>query len=226
MEKQQSISNNKGEVQSQDSTPAKNNSNEEAYLIYPIKLQSDETHEDFEKTRAEVEKKFADLLATLGEETLQLSEFIIEEKKLVQELCSALREILRKLNMNISIPAKSVPDLMGKVKQITLNNEGHLLLAYENGEVVSKLLENYPPQMILAVVWNVVPKLEKFLSSYRRKISDRVGIFGSVSKELRNIKQVLASSEQTQDEVFMIGNEELKTPIAQGDREAGSPTQT
>jgi hypothetical protein len=225
MENPQSASSNNGGAQTQNSTPAKSDTNEEAYLCYPVRLQSDETNEDFEKTKTEVERKFAELLTTLGEETLQLSEFLIEEKKLVQELCSALREILRSLNMSLDISLKSVPDFAGKVKQVTLNNEGHLILIHDNGEVVSRLLENYPPQVILAIVWNVVPKLEKFLRNYRRKISDRVGIFEKVRKGLKNIRQVLASSEQSQDDVFIIGSEEMKTPIAESEQQTDSPPQ-
>ena len=225
MENPQSASSNNGGAQTQNPTPAKSDASEEAYLCYPVKLQSDETSEDFEKTKTEVERKFAELLTTLSEETLQLSEFLIEERKLVQELCSALREILRSLNMSLDISVKSVPDFAGKVKQVTLNNEGHLLLIHENGEVVSKLLENYPPQVILAIVWNVVPKLEKFLRNYRRKISDRVGIFEKVRKGLKNIRQVLASSEQSQNDVFIIGGEEMKTPIAESERQTDSPPQ-
>jgi ERCC4-related helicase len=70
-----------------------------------------------------------------------------------------------------------------------------------------------------------VPKLEKFLRNYRRKISDRVGIFEKVRKELKNIKQVLSSSEQSQDDVFIIGNEELRTPIADNGQQTDSHPQ-
>jgi hypothetical protein len=226
MENPQSASNNNGGTQTQNPTPAKSDANEDSFLCYPVKLQSDETNEEFEKTKSEVEGKFAELLTTLSEETLQLSEFLIEEKKLIHELCSALREILRSLSMNLEIPVKAVPDFAGKVKQVTLNDEGHLLLIHEDGKVISKLLENYPPQVILAVVWNVVPKLERFLRNYRRKISDRVGIFEKIRKELKNIRQVLASSEQGQDDVFIIGNEELKSPITEGKQQADSSAQT
>lgn len=188
---------------------------EESYLYYPIKLQ-DESDENLEKTETEIEKKFAELLAAISDETLQLSEFLIEEKRLVQELCELLREILKRLKMSFEIPTRAVPEFQGKAKKILLNDEGHLLLILEGENVNSKILEDYPPEVVLNVIWNIIPALEKSLKAYRKKISKRVGIFEKIKKELKNIQKVFSSSEHEQGDFLIIGNQELKSPLSEG----------
>jgi F0F1-type ATP synthase membrane subunit b/b' len=189
--------------------------NDETYLNYPSQLQSEEVNEEFEKTRAEIEKRFNELLTTISEETIQLSEYLLEEKKLIRELCMFLRQILRRLNMTFNISVKAVPELQNTAKKIVLNKEGHLIIMYEKEKVSSKVLEDYPPEVVLTVIWCVIPELEKSIKTYRRKISERVSIFERIKKELKKIGQVFSSSEHERSGVFIVGNEELKSPISE-----------
>lgn len=199
---------------------------EEIYLSYPYQLQSEEPDENFEKTKAEIEKRFNELLTTISEETIQLSEFLMEEKRLIQELCMFLRHILKRLNMTFNIPLKAVPELQAEAKRIILNREGHLIVMYEKEKINSKVLEDYPPEIVLSVIWNVIPELEKSIKSYRKKISGRVGIFEKIRKELKNIHTVFSSPDKDGSEVFMVGNEELKSPITANENQSTSPEKT
>jgi len=196
---------------------------EEVYLSYPYQLQSEETDENFEKTKAEIEKRFNELLTTISEETIQLSEFLMEEKKLIQELCMFLRHILKRLNMTFDIPPKAVPELQTKAKKIVLNREGHLIVIYEKEKVNSRVLEDYSPEIVLSVIWNVIPELEKSIKAYRKKISERVGIFERIRKELKNIHKAFSSSSDDGSEVFIVGNEELKSPITESGNQPKLP---
>jgi hypothetical protein len=189
-------------------------SSEDTYLCYPYRLQNEETDENFEKTKAEIERRFNELLTTISEETLQLSEFLLEEKKLIQELCMFLRHILRRLNMTFNIPLKAIPELQEKAKRIVLNKEGHLIVIYERDKINSKVLEDYSPEIVLSVIWNVIPELERSIKTYRKRISERVSIFERIKKELKNIQKVFSSSNREGNEVFMVGNEELKSPLS------------
>ena len=204
----------KSETQAIAVTSAEARTNEDTYLYYPYQLQNEETDENFEKTKVEIEKRFNELLTTISEETLQLSEFLLEEKKLIQELCMFLRHILRRLNMTFNIPLKAIPELQEKAKKIVLNKEGHLIVIYEKEKVNSKVLEDYQPEIVLSVIWNVIPELEKSIKTYRRRISERVSIFERIKKELKNIQKVFTSSNREESEVFMVGNEELKSPLS------------
>jgi hypothetical protein len=213
----------KTETHTGTSTPTDTKSSDEIYLSYPHQLQSEETDADFEKTRAEIEQRFNELLTTISEETIQLSEFLLEERKLIQELCMLLRQILKRLNMTFNIPLKAIPELQMKAKKIVLNKEGHLIVMYEKEKVNSKVLEEYSPEIVLSVIWNVIPELEKSIKTYRRKISERVRIFEKIKKELKNIQKVFSSSRQEEGEVFMVGNEELKSPLSENEPKTSAP---
>jgi len=196
---------------------------EEVYLSYPYQLQNEEMKENFEKTKAEIERRFNELLTTISEETIQLSEFLIEEKKLIQELCMFLRHILKRLNITFNIPLRAVPELQSNAKSVMLNEEGHLIVMYEKDKANSKVLEEYPPEIVLSVIWNVIPQLEKAIKSYRKRISERVSIFEKIRKELKNIHRVFSSSSKDETEVFIVGNEELKSPIAVNENQPLAP---
>jgi hypothetical protein len=204
----------KSETKAEATTSTETETSEDTYFYYPYRLQNEETDENFEKTRAETEKRFNELLTTISEETLQLSEFLLEEKKLIQELCMFLRHILRRLNMTFNIPQKAFPELQGKPKRIVLNKEGHLIMTYERDKVNSKVLEDYPPEIVLSVIWNVIPELERSIKTYRKRISERVSIFERIKKELKNVQKLFSSSNREENEVFMVGTEELKSPLS------------
>ena len=186
---------------------------EDVYLSYPNQLQSEERDENFEKNKADIEKRFNQLLNTISEETIQLSEFLLEEKNLVRELCVLLRNVLKRLNMTFDIPLKAVPQMQPQAKRIMLNSEGHLIAMYDKDMVDSRVLEEYPPEIVLAVIWIVIPQLEKSMKAYRKRIGDRVGIFEMIRKQLKNIDKVFSSSSKDDTEVFIVGNERLKSPI-------------
>jgi len=153
---------------------------------------------DVEKFK-EIEKKLQDILKMIEEETMQLSEFIMEEKNLTNESCTLLRGILKKLKISFKLPAKAVK-LPKKPKEVILNEEGHLILVFEKGEVISKLLEEYPPETVMSVIWEILPGLAKSIKIYREKISSRVSFFEKVKRELRNVFKIFSSSEAKESE--------------------------
>lgn len=150
---------------------------------------------EVEKAKVEIEEKFLDSLKIINEEILQLSEFLIEDKKLAQELCRLLRQVLKHLNLSFVIPSRAIP-IFEKIDQIILNEEGHLILVYEESKVDSKALEEYPPEIILIVFLNIIPRLGKLLRLYRKKVGIRVNFFEKIYRELENASKVFVTSNQ------------------------------
>jgi hypothetical protein len=150
--------------------------------------------EEIEKTRTQIDTKLQELLKMINEETLQLSEFLVEEKNLASELCDLLRQILKRLKISFNVPAK-VLSITTKPKQVIVNEEGHLILVFEKDKVSSKRLEEYPPEIIMEVIWNILPQLGKSIELYRKKISNRVSFFEKVKKELKALFKAFSSSE-------------------------------
>jgi len=152
---------------------------------------------DTEKTFSEMDQKFVELLRVIREETLQLSEFLIEEKRLIHELYVLLKLTLKQLNASFRISAKMIP-LSERIKHVVLNDEGHLILVNDKGEVSSKALEDYPPEVILNVLWVVLPELSEMIVSYRKRISFRVNIFEKISREFKNLHKIFSKREEGQ----------------------------
>lgn len=175
---------------------------EEAYFFHPVQL-SEEGGErldekEIEKSQAEIEQKLQELLRSINEETLQLSEFLIEENKMVNEICVALKQTLKKLNVSFNIPPRDLP-LRKPVKKVILNEEGHLILVHEKGEVNSAFLAEYPPEIVMAVLWVIMPELAKVVMLYRKKISTRVNFFGKLKKELKSVAKAILGTEAPQE---------------------------
>jgi hypothetical protein len=185
---------------------------EEASFFHPVQISEDSgellDEKDIEKSKAELEQKLQDLLKSINEETLQLSEFLMEESKMMEELCMSLKQIVKKLNISFNIPPQNVP-FRKKIKKVILNEEGHLIVVHEKGEVNSAFLAEYPPEIVMAVLWAVMPELAKVVMLYRKKISTRVNFFGKVKKELKSVAKAIigkegasdSSDEQTMDAV-------------------------
>ena len=170
---------------------------EEAYFFHPLQFSegSEEVldEEEIEKHKIEFEQKLQELLKSISEETLQLSEFLMEEDKLIKELCLSLKQVLKKLNVSFYIPPQEMP-IKAKVKKVILNEECHLILVYEKGEVHSTFLAEYPPEIVMATLLVIVPELAKAIMLYRKKISARVSFFGRIKKELRNVVKAIVRS--------------------------------
>lgn len=171
---------------------------EEAHFFHPVQLSEGneeilDEHE-IEKSKVEIEQKLQELLKSINEEILQLSEFLMEESKLMNELCMSLRHILKKLNVSFNVPPQDLP-LPKRVKKVILNEEGHLILVYEKGDVNSAFLAEYPPEIVMATLWIVMPELAKVVMLYRKKIGTRVNFFGKVKKELKGVVKAIVGKE-------------------------------
>lgn len=170
---------------------------EEVYFFHPLQFSESSEEvleaEETEKHKAEFEQKLQELLRSISEETLQLSEYLMEEDKLIKELCMSLKQVLKKLNVSFYIPPREMP-IKAKLKKVILNEECHLILVYEKGEVHSTFLAEYPPEIVMTTLLVIMPELAKAIMLYRKRISVRVSFFGRIKKELRNIVRAMVRS--------------------------------
>jgi hypothetical protein len=142
-----------------------------------------------------IDGQMQEALKVLSEETLQLSEFLWQEEKLVKELCTLLRLVLKRLGLSFNLPPNLFPQ-SGKIQKIILNDETHLILINDQNEVRSRALEDYPPQVIFDVVSFVIPELGRSLTFYRKKINVRIGLFERVNQELRKIRSIFENNQK------------------------------
>jgi hypothetical protein len=135
-----------------------------------------------------IEDKFTELLKAMNEEISQLTQFLAEERKLTNELCSLLTQILRNLRISFNIPSECLDELDG-VKKVKLNKEGHLSIMRKDGKVETKPLEEQSPEVIISVLLTVVPELERAIKAYRRNVSRRVSLLGKIKHELKGLHE-------------------------------------
>jgi len=173
---------------------------EEEVFFHPVEASEKGdvlVEEGIEESTVEIEQKLQELLRGISEETLQLREFLMEESKLVNELCVSIKLIMKKLNVSFDISPREIP-VKKKVKRVILDEEGRLILFSEKGEVRSGFLAEYPPRIVMAVLYVVMPKLAKVVVVYTKKVRSRVSLFRKLKKELKSIaKAVVGGKEET-----------------------------
>lgn len=184
----------------------------ETYFPHAQQLQKKETEEseEIEDRRGEPENKLNELLRAVNDEASQLTQFLAEEKDLTNELCSLLTQILKRLRIAFNIP----PEYLAKIddaKHIKLNTEGHLIIIRSGNKIDSKLLRDYSPEVILAVMLSIIPELEKAIKTHRKNISQRVTILEKIKQELKSLQE--AFSPDAKESFEQLHGEEIGTPV-------------
>lgn len=157
---------------------------EEKYLFHP--LESSGENEEMENSEGELEQKMQELLKSINEETLQLNQLLIEENSLMNETCMFLKQILKMLNISYDIPPHKIP-LGKRVKKAILNEEGSLIITDEKNEVSATFLAEYPSEVVMSVLWIILPELVKAVRIHKRKVSTRVNMFVKIKRELKSM---------------------------------------
>jgi len=164
--------------------------------------QAERTRQTGEK-RWEIESKLTELLKMISHETAQLTNSIVEEKKLTNELCGLLSQILSRLKISFNVPPGYISNLE-KATQIRVNEEGRLIaIASDSGHF--KYLENYPTDTIMTVLLTIIPGLEEAIKTHRKTVSHRVSLLEKARLELKNLQKAFSpdqngASEPVQEE--------------------------
>jgi hypothetical protein len=142
------------------------------------------------------EQKLQDLMKKANEESSQLGGLLATENMLMIEVCTSLARILKKLHASCIIPLESLP-LREEVSKAVLNEEAHLKLFYGTERERSAFLAEWPPEIVMAVLSNVIPELPKVIGSYKMMITKRVSFFEEIKKNLRSIvKSIINTNEE------------------------------
>ncbi len=158
-----------------------------------MNLPSQQIAEDENKQR-ETENRFNDFLKAIGNETSQLNDYLVEEKRLTSELCNLITHIIKCLRISFSIAPGHIANLRN-ARQVKLDPNGRLVVIEEGQDASPKPLEEYAPDVILSVMLVVIPELEKAVKTYRKRISQRVSLLEKMKLELRNL-QIAVSPEK------------------------------
>lgn len=148
-----------------------------------------------ENSKAEMEQAMQELLKTVNEEGAQLNQFLANESKLILEVCTSLTAVLKKLGASFNIPPENIP-FKRKVRKAVLNKTGELTLTYEKDENHSAPLAEYPPDIVMAILWDVIPELARTMTVYRKRLNTRANFFEKVRKELKAVAKAMENEEK------------------------------
>jgi hypothetical protein len=176
------------------------------YVNYLTILQDKDSGDEKIK---EIGEKFFDILRSINDDTKQLGEYLIEERNMVKAICTYLRRIFSQLNIAIILPNIPVPPFK-TCKEIILNSQGHLIIVKEDDKVESRSLQKYPPEIVLIVIWGVIPKLKEIINAYMRQVSTRLDFFEKINEELKSVQESFEIPQEGDEE----GSEDLRVENA------------
>jgi hypothetical protein len=168
-------------------------------ILCPVTDSAEPDEKSNENIRGREEQKIHELLKSINEESIQLGKILTDENRLVEEVCSSLMLITRKMGVSFNISPQSIP-FKKPPEKVILSKEGRLTLTYEKDVEDSAFLAEYPPETVMATLWAVVPELAKAMGAYRRKVSSRANFFMKVKMELKTLAKSIAGNEEAGQE--------------------------
>ena len=137
------------------------------------------------------EQKMQELLQSMNEESAKLSGYLAEENKIMIDLCNSLVQVTKKLHVSFDIPPRDL-SLQRNTRKALLSEDGYLKIQYDE-DTHSAFLAEYSSEVVMTVLWVVVPELTKAISVYRKRANSRISFFEGLKKELKNIARAIVS---------------------------------
>ncbi len=178
-----------------EATQKENGVVEETANFHPVQLTGEQKDSQVEKETSERERKLHELLQSLIEESMLLSDHMANERKLITDVTSSLTQVLKRLNVSVVIPPRRLP-LDRRVKQIVLDRNGNLKMVYDNRECQTAHLANYSAETVASVLWVVMPELPKAIAKARKKLNTRTSFLEGVKEELQTTLEDLGPDDQ------------------------------
>jgi hypothetical protein len=158
---------------------------------YPSVFQRTEPEEKNREITSEgsnIEDKLGEFFKGFAEEATQLNKALIEEKRMINELCNLLAQILGSVGTSVDIPTQRMTRI-GNAKQIRVSSEGQIMVICEDG--VESELKFYSTEMILEILWAIFPEIVKAIRNHKDKVIKRVTLLGKIRNELTNLRRNL-----------------------------------
>lgn len=153
---------------------------------------------------------FVDSLREIQGEYIMLGELYEKQKSYGQRLS----EMMKTLQFEVDTVIPIRPEAMGRqCKSAFLVSEGVVVATETNGSISSKPLYNLPPDVIISVIQECTPELQRLLSEKRKNESNKVK---SMERVLKELKKAQATFKQTKrDEADPEEDEEDSPEVAQ-----------
>ena len=145
---------------------------------------------------------FADSLRDIQGEYMMLGELYEKQKGYGQRLTDIMKTM--QFEVDTVIPIR--PEALGRpARAAYLASEGVVVIFDVNGGMTSKPLYTFPSDVIVSVIQECTPELQRLLSEKRRVESNRVK---SMERVLKELKKAQATFKQTKRDEGTVEEEE------------------
>ena len=145
---------------------------------------------------------FADSLREIQGEYMMLGELYEKQKG----YCQRLTEIMKTMQFEVDTVIPIRPEAIGRAcRAAYLVSEGVVVIFDMNGAMTSKPLYTLPSDVIISVIQECTPELQRLLSEKRRVESNRVK---SMERVLKELKKAQATFKQTKRDDAVVEEEE------------------
>jgi hypothetical protein len=150
---------------------------------------------------------FVDSLREIQGEYIMLGELYEKQKSYGQKLTDMMKTL--QFEVDTTIPIR--PEALGRpARAAYLVSEGVVVVFDTNGGMTSKPLYTLPSDVIISIIQECTPELQRLLADKRRSESNKVK---SMERVLKELKKAQATFKQTKrDEIDVDEGEDSSTP--------------
>jgi hypothetical protein len=146
---------------------------------------------------------FTDSLREIQGEYIMLGELYEKQKSYGQKLSEMMKTL--QFEVDTTIPIR--PEALGvQCKSAYLVSEGVVVIFNMNGGMISKPLYTLPSDVIISIIQECTPELQRLLSEKRKSESTKVR---SMERVLKELKKAQATFKQTKRDDTMEEEDEL-----------------
>ena len=127
---------------------------------------------------------FIDAMREVNDEVSQVEELRSETEKLRENLILNLMSTLRRYDLDLRIPAESLPNNNNDVRALHISGTGIVTYHFLDGTVKSYRLTEHPPSNLLKIISVVIPHLKASLRLKRKEYENTRSILAKIGKTL------------------------------------------
>jgi hypothetical protein len=169
---------------------------------------------------------FTDSLREIQGEYIMLGELYEKQKSYGQKLSEMMKTL--QFEVDTTIPIR--PEALGvQCRSAYLVSEGVVVIFNMNGGMISKPLYTLPSDVIISIIQECTPELQRLLSEKRKSESTKVR---SMERVLKELKKAQATFKQTKRDETSVDEDEEVLPnrpeeqTAQKEAEIPAPTRS
>lgn len=139
--------------------------------------------------------KFLSSLGVVSDGTRQLYEMQVEAKRLKEDLCRIVSEIIN--FTGVSIPLS--PDILEgpgfQVKDASIGREGVIHINLADGENKFKKLSDFDNRSVLRLIYDIVPKFRSAIESELKVLNEDINLMDRAVADFKKAHPVLNRNE-------------------------------